>query len=233
MPLRAPSDISNNIFLGNLNPDFTISFNNKFSYRNLSLSFQFDGRIGGVIYDEIYNDGMNGGTAIESASGDFGIARLAEWQTTSLGTVAPTPKYVAQGVTILSGTPIYSGGKVTNLKDLTFGPNTTASTVQNFISSGIARLNEYWMTSRSFIKLREVTLTYNISSKTIGRGKLFKAASISLVGRNLLYFAKRKDEDNDQFSSGYTSDGGGSANPGGQLQSVTTRRFGFNLNVSF
>ncbi|MEJ0102962.1 MAG: hypothetical protein WDO19_10550 [Bacteroidota bacterium] len=113
LPLRAPSDINNNTFLGYANPDFTFGINNRFSYRSFSFSFQFDGRIGGKIYDEVYHDGMNGGTSIESASGDFGAARLAEWQTTNLGTVAPTSKYVADGVKIVSGTPEYSGGQIT------------------------------------------------------------------------------------------------------------------------
>ncbi len=232
LPLRAPSDIDNNKFLGFLNPDYTFGINNRFSYRNFTFSFQFDGRIGAVIYDGIYNNGMNGGTAIESASGDFGIARLAEWKTTSLGTVAPTPKYIGQGVTIISGTPIYSGGQITNFKDLTFGPNTTASTVQNFVSSGIARMDEPWITDRSFVKLREVTIGFTLPEKMLGSKKLIKSASFSLVGRNLLLFAKRKDQDNDQFAAGF-SDANRSLNTGGDLQSATTRRFGFNVNLSF
>ncbi len=232
LPLRAPSDISNNKFLGFLNPDYTFGINNKFSFKNVGFSFQFDGRIGGKIYDGIYNNGMNGGTAIESASGDFGVARLAEWQSTNNGTVTATPKYVAQGVTILSGTPIYANGQITNFKDLTFGPNTTASTVQNFISSGIARLDEYWITDRSFAKLREVTLSYSLPAKLLAKNKFIKTASFSIVGRNLLYFASRKDQDVDQFASGF-SDANRSLNTGGDLQSVTTRRFGFNINFGF
>ena len=232
LPLRAPSDISNTKFLGFLNPDYTFGINNRFSFRNFTFSFQFDGRIGGKIFDGIYNDGMNGGTAIESTQGDFGAARLAEWQSTNNQTLTATPKYIAPGVTIISGTPIYSQGQITNFKDLTFGPNTTASTVQNFISSGIARLDEYWMYDRSFAKLREVTLGYSIPSKFLGSRKLVKSASFSLVGRNLLYFAARKDQDIDQFASGF-SDANRSLNTGGDLQSVTTRRFGFNINLGF
>jgi hypothetical protein len=196
------------------------------------LSFQFDGRIGGKIYDEVYKDGMNGGTSIESASGDFGVARLAEWQTTSTGTVAPTPKYVAPGLTITGGTPIFSNGQITNLKDLTIVPNTTASTVQNFISSGIGNVTEYWMVDRSYVKLREVSLGYTFPAKMLGNNKVIKSASISLVGRNLLYFAARKDFDIDQFTSGF-NDSNRSLNTGGALQSVTTRNFGFNLNLTF
>src|SRR5450432_3321062 len=175
---------------------------------------------------------MNGGTSIESATGAYGAARLAEWQTTSLGTVAPTGKYIAQGKKITNGTPVYAYGQITNLKDLTLADNDVATTVQNFISSGIGNVNEYWMTDRSFAKLREVTLGYSFPAKFFAKHKLIKAATISLVGRNLLYFSKRKDIDLDQFASGY-NDSDKSLGNGGTLQSTTARRFGFNVNLSF
>lgn len=232
LPLRAPSDISNNTFLGYANPDFTFGFSNRFSYRNFSLSFQIDGRIGGKIYDEVYKDGMNGGTAWESAHGAFGDSRLVEWQSTKNGTVAPTGNYVAPGVKIKSGTPQYEGGKITNMKDLQFEANDVATTVQTFISSGIGNVNEYWMTDRSFAKLREVSLGYTLPAKLLANQKLIKAATFSLVGRNLLYWAKRKDIDLDQFASGY-NDTDRSLGNGGILQSMTARRFGFNINLSF
>ncbi|MGC4037629.1 MAG: SusC/RagA family TonB-linked outer membrane protein [Chitinophagaceae bacterium] len=232
LPLRAPSDPRNNTFLGYANPDFTFGINNRFSYHSFNFSFQFDGRIGGKIYDEVYKDGMNGGTSIESASGAFGAARLAEWQTTSLGTVAPTAKYVADGVKITSGTPVYANGQITNMKDLQFAPNDVAVTVQNFISSGIGNVNEYWMTDRSFVKLREVTLGYTLPAAIFSKNKIVKGASFSLVGRNLLYWSKRKDIDLDQFASGYNASDRSLGN-GGLLQSTTARRFGFNVNVSF
>lgn len=232
LPLRAPSDIGNNKLAGYANPDYTFGINNRFSYHNFSFSFQFDGRIGGKIYDEVYKDGMNGGTSIESATGAFGAARLAEWKTTNIGTVAPTGQYIADGVKIVSGTPIYSGGVITNMKDIQFAPNDVATTVQNFVSSGIGNVTEYWMTDRSFVKLREVILGFNLPAKMLGKGKLIKSASVSLVGRNLLYFAKRKDIDLDQFASGY-NDTDKSLGNGGQLQSTTARRFGLNINLSF
>ncbi len=232
LPLRAPSDITNNKFLGYTNPDFTFGINNRFSYKNFTLAFQFDGRIGGKIYDGIYHDGMNGGTALESASGAFGVARLAEWQTTSNGTVAPTPKYIAPGKVIKSGTPTYVNGEITNLKDINFDDNKTAATVQDFVSSGIGNVNEYWVVSRSYAKLREVTLTYNLPAKVFAKHNLVKAASISLLGRNLLYFAARKDQDIDQFAAGFSADNR-SLQTGGALQSATTRRYGVNINVSF
>ena len=232
LPLRAPSDIGNNKFLGFMNPDFTLALANKFIYKNFSFSFQFDGRFGGKIYDEVYKDGMNGGTSIESASGAFGAARLAEWKSTNNQTTAVVPAYIAPGVKIVSGTPVYQNGQITNLSSLTFAPNDVTSTVQNYISSGLGGMTEPWMIDRTFVKLREVTLGYTVPQSML-KSKLIKSVSFSLVGKNLLYFAARKDFDIEQFASGYNAGDLSLQNGSGVLQSVTSRRFGFNINVSF
>jgi len=231
-PLSAPTqaDNSNRGLIGYLNPDFAFGINNRFSYKNFSISFQFDGRIGGKIYDRVWYQGNNGGTSIESASGDFGAARLAEWQSTQTGTKAPTGKYVGQGKIISSGTPHYTNGQIDNLKDLTFADNTKGVTVQNYLSSGLAaNFDEYYFVDRSFVKLREVNITYNVPLKT----RFIKSMSVSLIGRNLLYFAKRKDFDIDQYPAGYNNSDFSANGVNPDLQSATSRRFGANLNVSF
>ena len=232
-PLRAPSDIGNNKFLGFANPDYTFGISNKFTFKNVSFGFQFDGRIGGNIYDQIYHDGMNGGTSIESTQGAIGAARLAEWQTTANGTVAQTAKYVGPGVKIVSGTPTYAGGVITNMSALTFAQNDVAAKVQTIAgASGYGGVDEYWMTNRSFVKLREVNIAYSLPANFLAKLKYIKGATLSLVGRNLLYFADRKDQDLDQFASGY-NDSDRSLQKGAILQSATARRFGFNINLNF
>ena len=215
-----------------MNPDFTLAFANKFSYKNFNFSFQLDGRFGGQIYDEVYKDGMNGGTSIESATGAFGAARLAEWQSTNNSTTTVVPKYIAPGVKIVSGTPIYKNGLITNLSALTFANNDVASTVQNYLSSGLGGMTEPWMIDRTFIKLREVSFGYTMPQSML-KSKAIKSITFSLVGKNLLYFAARKDFDIEQFASGYNAGDLSLQNGGGVLQSVTSKRFGFNINVSF
>jgi hypothetical protein len=224
--------------LGHLNPDFTFGINNRFSYKNFSFSFQVDGRIGGVIYDYNYYAARQGGTDLSTVNGVIGAARLAEWQSTKTGTQAPAPSLLGNesgaGVTITSGTPKYQNGVISNLSDLTFAPNTKAITVQGYLNGNVKSIDESFMISRSFAKLREVTLGYNVPSKYL-KNRAIKAVSISLVGRNLLYFAARKDFDIDQYASGFDSTTGttGGAQANGALQSTTARRYGFNLNVTF
>jgi len=80
--------------------------------------------------------------------------------------------------------------------------------------------------SKTFAKLREVTLTYDLPTSLLKKSFIDRA-SISLIGRNLLYFYKDKrfkDVDLDQYNYATT---------GTVLQSPTTRRYGFNINVTF
>jgi TonB-linked SusC/RagA family outer membrane protein len=224
--------------LGHLNPDFTFGINNRFSYKNFSFSFQFDGRIGGKIYDYNYYASMQGGTNLETVQGVIGAARLKEWQSTNQGTQAPTPALLGNefgpGVQIASGTPTFQNGVISNIKDLTFAPNTTPALVQSYLSGNLkANFDEYFMISRSFVKLREVVIAYALPQTKLHG--FIKGATFSLVGRNLLYFAARKDFDIDQYPSGFnTSDlSVGGAASSVNLQSSSTRKFGFNVNLSF
>jgi TonB-linked SusC/RagA family outer membrane protein len=234
-PLTSPGGIQNNGLLGYADPDFSFGINNKFSYHNWSFSFDFDGRIGGKIYDRTYYQAVNGGTDISTASGAYGVARLAEWNSTAEGTKAATPAYIGPGTVITSGTPVFVNGQIANLSQLTFAPNTTKVLVQSYLSSGIAgNFDEYYMISRSYAKLREASIGYSLPSKLL-QGTFIKKATFSIVGRNLLYFAARKDIDLDEYASGYNASTGTivGTNAGSDLESPTARRYGFNIHLTF
>ena len=238
LPMQNPgTSLDDKKFLGYMNPDFSFGINNSFSYKNISFSFQFDGRIGGKIYDRVYNQMINGGTAQESVQGAYGAARLKEWQSTNKGTVAPTPSYIGDGV-VASSTDgmVIKNGIIVNSSNYTFTPNTKAVEIQNFLSSGISggnNIEEYFMMSRSYAKLREITIGYTLPSSLLKNG-FIKRASVSIVGRNLLYFAARKDFDIDQYASGYNfSDNTLTGTSSTNLQSPTARRYGININLTF
>lgn len=235
LPMTSPGGIANNGFLGHANPDFSFGITNTLRYKNFSLSFQFDGRIGGKIYDRTYYQAMNGGTDLETATGAYGAARLAEWNSTAEGTKSATPSYIGPGVYITSGTPVFVNGQIANLSQLTFAKNVTPQTVQSYISSGIAgSFDEYYMISRSYAKLREASFGYSLPSKMLN-GTFIRKATFSLVGRNLLYFAARKDIDLDQYASGYNASDRTivGTNGGSDLESPTARRYGFNIHLTF
>ncbi|AMP96977.1 TonB-dependent receptor [Pedobacter cryoconitis] len=233
LPLAQQAGVNNNQLLGYANPDFVFGFNNRFGYKNFNFSFQFDGRIGGKIFDYAYAQMLNAGTAVDLVEGQYGDARLKEWQSTNGGTINATGAMVGNGVVITSGTPHYTNGKIDNYDQLTFAQNNKAVTLRNYVQNGVYGLfDEPFMISRSFVKLREVVIGYTIPKKFLAKTGL-RSASISLIGRNLLYFAKRKDIDLDQYASGFNLSSKANGGKQSDLQSSTARRYGVNISIGF
>jgi TonB-linked SusC/RagA family outer membrane protein len=207
-------------YLGNLNPDFVWGLNNRFRYKDFTFSFQFDGRVGGVISNYIQRQTFRGGRHIATIEGDMGVSRYQDTQ--------GVKSYVGEGVVVSGGTikPDVDG-KITNYGELTFAPNTTKQYLQDYISRRYSP-NGGNLMSRTFANLREIVIGYSLPQALVSRLGI-RQASISVVGRNLLYFAEKKDIDLNQFTGGNVFVGGGSSS----LQTPTLRRFGFNLNLVF
>lgn len=202
-------------FLGYVNPKFVWGLNNRFSYKGINLSFQFDGRVGGVIADYIEQKTFQGGRNIETVEGAYGVARAND--------VQGVKSYVSNGVQVANGAVIkYDvNGNVTNYSELQYSPNTTKSFLQDYIGR-MYGTTESFLISRSFANLREVVIGYTLPQRVLGRLGI-KQANVSLVGRNLLYFAQRSDVDLNQYLTGGVSG----------LQTPSTRRYGVNLNLTF
>lgn len=201
--------------LGHLNPDWSWGVVNKIRYKNLGLNFQFDGRVGGQIVNYIQQQTFRGGRNIKTVQGAMGEARYQDYQ--------GIKSWVGDGVQIVSGTiKRDDNGNITNYNELQFAPNTTTQFLQDWISRKY-NINETNLVDRTFAKLREVTLSYDLPQNLLDK-TFIKSATISFVGRNLLYFAKVDDVDLDQYIAGQGSS---------SLQSPTLRRFGVNLNFTF
>ena len=223
---------------GHSDPDWQWGVINNFSYKNFSFRFQFDGAVGGVIEDGVRLKSLQGGRDLETAQGAWGAARPND----------PTGgSYVADGVTLTPVTPgtkiqIDGNEQITNMKDFNVAKNTTTSTVQGYVSKNAAIPGDD-MVKKTYAKLREVALTYTLPQNIFGRKSFIQRASVSLVGRNLLYmFASRfKDFDVDQYQT--LTPGAITLNPNSGvsvpgsytsgLQTPTTRSYGINLNLSF
>jgi TonB-linked SusC/RagA family outer membrane protein len=203
---------------GHSDPDFQWAAINTFGYKNFSLRFQFDGMVGGVMEDYVRKKTLQGGRHIESSTGALGAARPSD--------EANIAAYTADGVT-LSGAPIQLdpiNGNILNMSALTVNTNTVKSQVQPFVTR-YASIADLDIISKTYVKLREVTLTYNFPDKLFKAKSVIRKANVSFVARNLLYFFpnRYKDVDVDQ----YTQDSGSG------LQTPTTRSYGFNLNLTF
>ncbi len=212
-PIRNPKSQ----FLGYTNPDWVWSVINNVSFKNFNLGFQFDGRVGGNMVNYIQQQTYRGGRHINTVEGKMGEARFQDYK--------GVKSWVGEGVVINNGVKIQydNNGNVTNYKDMQFGPNTAPTFLQDYISF-YYNTNEANLISKTFAKLREVTLTYNLPTTILNERSVVKGASISLVGRNLLYFAKYKDLDIDQYAG---SEGRSS------IQTPTAKRYGVNINLTF
>lgn len=169
---------------------------------------------------------MRGGRNIETVEGALGVARKAD--NDNVGNTAFKGIYIGEGVVVSNNTPINfdsKTGEILNYDQLQFKANTQVTHVQDYVSK-YYNISESNLMSKTFAKLREATISYDLPSKWL-TGKFISKASVSLVGRNLLYFYKDKrfkDVDLDQYN--YSLSGTG-------LQSPTTRRYGVNFNIIF
>ena len=230
-------------YVGNADPDWSWAVYNKFSYKQFSFSFQFDGKVGGKVQDRVMRKGIEGGSNIFTVEGAVGAARAAEAKaivynpTTGVYTEDPTFKgtYVGEGVQVSNGTAIQydpTTGVITNLSALQFANNASkVHYIQDYVSSFFNDF-EHTSVSKTYAKLREVVITYSIPQKFLGKKSFISKIDLSLVGRNLLYFfpSRFKDMDVDQYSGrNYNSGNSREYN----LQTPTTRSYGFNVNFVF
>jgi len=220
-------------YLGHLDPDFTWSFYNRFHYKSIGLSFQFDGSVGGVTTDYVHNKTVRGGSNAITAEGPLGAARYQDWLNYPLNNQKPNANYkgtyVAPGVQISNGVaPNYDSatGAVLNYSALQYATNQTPVLVQEYASE-YYNVTEANLMSKTYTKLREVTIDFTFPKKWLEHTFISKA-SASIYGRNLLYFYKNpefKDVDLDQYANSRTTLTG--------LQSPTVRSYGVNLKLSF
>lgn len=155
-----PTQDPNLRLLGNYNPDFTIGFNNKFSYKGLDLTILWDWRKGGTIVSRIKALGSTSGVLQETLEGrEDGV--------------------IGEGV-VNVGTP----------ENPRYAPNNTAVPASTFYNNFYDRGNEASaLYSASYVKLRQAAIYYNLPDKltqSIG----FENIKLGLVGSNLLLFTE-------------------------------------------
>lgn len=145
-----------NVIFGKVNPDFEIDLTNSFQFKNISLSFQIDWRQGGIL-----------------ASGEARLARIyGVYKDTENRDVPFTyPDAV-------KGTYVGSTLQVEGENDIVL-----QSRNQPYYSSmdGIWEYNHF---DASFIRLREMNISYDFSPSLLQKVKI-ERARFSLVGRNL------------------------------------------------
>ena len=191
---------------GNAAPKWMYGLQNTFSYKSFALSFSVDGRLGGLIYSTTNQKMWWGGTAPGTVNKFRDDAN------------AGNSTYVGPGVVVVSGDATYdSHGNIT-ADTRKYAPNTTAVNYISFMqtTSG-SMLNHYYYYSGTYLKMREVALTYSVPAKWL-KG-VFKSASASLIANNLFILAKMPNVDPDAESD--------------NLQTPSMRSMGINFNFKF
>ena len=202
--------------LGNVNPKWTGGITNTFSYKGVSFSFLIDVQHGGSIYSLDMYYGLYTGLYQETVfANDLGNSvRDPLIGNATTGYDAKSGGYIIEGV---------------NVKDGVSTPNKTrvdASTSDSGFGKA-ARPHRDFVYDASFVKLREVSLSYNIPSALLTK-LLVKSATISFVGSNLWIIHKNLPYADPEagLSAGNVQGYSVGSLPG-------TRDFGFNLKFNF
>jgi hypothetical protein len=181
--------------LGNYNPDWVGGITNTFSYKSLSLSFTLDGQMGGNVYSVTKWFGQYSGVLQASLQG-----RENQWND---GFVVPNAVYN-------DTLPVHRA-------------DTTHVLAQEYWHNTFYA-QETGIVDASYLKLRELRLAYELPA-SVARHLGFAAATVALVGRNLLLWAKQPTIDPETtFDTGNRQ---GVEN--GQLP--TARSYGFTVSV--
>ncbi len=165
--------------LGGSSPDFTMGFNTRLTYKGISLGTVFDWRKGGVFYSN--------------------TARMLDWNGNGINTLfnERQPFLVPNSVKVLS-----NGSYAEN--DI---PLMTTSGVLNYwnYSSANKGLESNAVISRSYFKVREITLSYALPKQLFSRTSI-TGVEVSLIGRNLFMWTGANNRYVDPEISNYGND---------------------------
>lgn len=192
-----------NIIIGDPNPDWLAGINNQFRYKNFFLSFLIDMRKGGDLFslDMFYglSQGMYAETALINSRGKN------------------TREPVADGGGIILD------GVTEDGKENTVWVENEYGTYGDYFNP-----NKAFVYDASYVKLREVVLTYSLPKSLLSRIGFVKGLDFSLIGRNLWIIHKNLPhaDPEDNLGSGNLQGYQSGSYP-------TTRNFTFNLKCKF
>jgi len=191
---------SQDVLFGSALPKFTGGWNNNFRYKKLSLLVHIDYKAGGKLLS---------GSALNALRQGHSKASLVGRRQGENGVVFPG---------------IYETGANAGQ------PNTTAVFGQNFYADYRGQqIADPFVYKSDFVKLRNITLTYDFSSLVGSKIKFIKGVTLSASCRNVAILKKYTPDidpealaSSGDFRSGYEA-----------VSLPTTRTWGVNLNVKF
>jgi TonB-linked SusC/RagA family outer membrane protein len=206
--LKSPTS---DIVLGNINPDWNAGLINKFSYKNLAFSFLIDWQQGGSVFSlDLY----------------YGLATGLYEETDYINDLGNPVRNTLEegGGLILEG--VVNVGTEENPEWVTNEKRVSGADYRVFGYS--QNPNAAFVYDASYVKLREVVLSYSIPDKVMSKANWINGATFSLVGGNLWIISKNLPHADPEMSQS-------SGNVQGWQSGVmpATRNIGLTVNLQF
>ena len=207
---------ANDKVLGNIQADWIGGVSNRFTYRNLSFNFLIDVKEGGSLFSLDQEYGQYTGI-LENSAGLNDLGNPIRNQAYTVVGDNTTPLLPNAGGVILPG--VFENGTPNNVR-------IEANTAGAAFGSGAAP-NKEFIYDASYVKLREMGLTYSVPSKLL-RNSSIKGLSISLLGNNLWIINKNLPYSDPEAG---TSSGNVQGYQSGVMPSEKV--YSFNVKVNF
>lgn len=212
MPQGAQSN-STQILVGNREPKFQGGWNNTLTYKGFTFNMLWEFRVGGAVFNGTeYAMTMSGMSKLTEGRDRLEITGV---QASGDGyTPVETHVFEADGVYNFNGTKI-SG------KEL----------IKNYYTSYYYRESRNFITDVNSLRLRTISLSYELPNNVLAKTKCIKRASVSATANNLLLFSNYHGDPEVAVSgSGIT----GSSSVGIDYCGVpSTASFSFGVNLTF
>lgn len=187
--------------VGSSTPNFLMGFNTHFTWKDFTLGAVLDWRNGGYFYSYT--------AQLLTFSGNSTMTQYNDRQSF----IVPNSVKVVGGKYVENNIPI------------------THSNVYNYWNNASnTAVYRDWVLPKDYLKLREVTLTYNFPKKLLAKTPL-TSVQVSLIGRNLFMWTPKKNNFVDPESTNFGNDI--SSELGEFATAPTTRTFGGGLKAVF
>lgn len=207
--------------IGNINPDWLAGITNTFHYKSISLSFLIDMRQGGSVYSLDQDYGASAGLTLHTGG----------YNKNGVGVRAPLAQgggYLFQGVTA-DGKPNATLVDASDINGST--PSGHTAYPWSSLYSEAARTYVY---DASYIKLRELNLTWSVPKKIMNATTVIKGIDLSLTGRNLWIIHKNLPDSDPEQGVPISGSYGANGSMGFQSGAYPVfRTFGFKVKVKF
>lgn len=201
-----------NVYLGNVNPDWTAGVHTGLSFKGFSLDVLFDIRQGGYFISRTLNKFVGSGMTIESLQGRGAREPGKEYD----------ELYYSEGAILVDG----EYQQNLQIFDGTYSKGIAGNDVRRFVKTQYDHISEAQLTDASFAKLRELRLGYTLPAKWAKKVYL-QNINVAFVGRDLFLWTKNPHVDPE-------SGGMDNMNLGVDAFSVpASKSLGFQVNVNF